>query len=46
MESLVAYDIVPVTQIQILNETVRILHKANNIRKGMNSAILPLAIGK
>ena len=35
-----------VTQVQILDEAVCILHSANTIGKGMNPTILPPVMGK
>ena len=35
-----------VTQVQILDEAVCILHSANILREGMNPTILPLVMGK
>ena len=35
-----------VTQVQILDETVCILHNTNTLGKGMNPTILPPAMGK
>ena len=34
------------TQVQILDETDCISHSTNNLEKGMNPIILPLAMGK
>ena len=34
------------TRVQILDETLCILHGANTLRKGMNVTILPPDIGK
>ena len=40
------YEMDTVTRVQILDETDCISHCTNNLGKGMNPIILPLAMGK